>query len=112
MRRGYLFVAFLFIGASQLMAQDHQPVFAYRGMHLDVARHFFNKEIVMKFIDTLAYYHFNYFHWHLTDDQGWRIEIKKYPKLAEVGAWRKEKDGTVYGGYYTQSDIREVVKYA
>jgi len=86
--------------------------YAYRGMHLDVSRHFFSKEIVIKYIDTLAKYHFNYFHWHLTDDQGWRIEIKKYPKLTEVGAWRREKDGTQTGGFYTQEEIKEIVKYA
>jgi len=86
--------------------------YAYRGMHLDVSRHFFSKEIVKHYIDTLAKYQLNYFHWHLTDDQGWRIEIKKYPKLTEIGGSRKEKDGTTYGGFYTQEEIKEVVKYA
>jgi hexosaminidase len=81
-------------------------------MHLDVCRHFFSKEFVKKYIDQLAYYKINTFHWHLTDDQGWRIEIKKYPKLTEVGAWRTEKDGSKYGGYYTQEDIIEIVEYA
>ena len=81
-------------------------------MHLDVCRHFFSKDFIKKYIDQLAYYKINTFHWHLTDDQGWRIEIKKYPKLTEVGAWRMEKDGTKYGGYYTQDDIREIVAYA
>ena len=100
------------------------PRFGWRGMHLDVARHFMPKEDVMKFIDTLASLKFNTFHWHLTDDQGWRIEIKKYPKLTEIGAWRKETvsghlrdqprkyDGTPHGGFYTQDEIREVVAYA
>jgi hexosaminidase len=81
-------------------------------MHLDVSRHFFSKEVVLKYIDTLAACNINYFHWHLTDDQGWRIEIKKYPLLTKVGAWRKEKDGTTYGGFYMQEEIKEVVKYA
>jgi hexosaminidase len=101
-----------------------QPRFDWRGMHLDVSRHFFTVEEVKRFIDLMAFYKFNTFHWHLTDDQGWRIEIKKYPKLTEIGSWR---DSTVnkhyntnprtynkerYGGYYTQEEIREVVKYA
>lgn len=88
------------------------PTYSYRAMHLDVCRHFFSKEFVKKYIDQLAYYKINTFHWHLTDDQGWRIEIKKYPKLTEVGAWRTEKDGSKYGGYYTQEDIIEIVEYA
>ncbi|MCC9138407.1 beta-N-acetylhexosaminidase [Pontibacter silvestris] len=101
-----------------------KPRYAWRGMHLDVARHFFSVEFVKKYIDYLAMHKMNTFHWHLTEDQGWRIEIKKYPKLTEVGAWR---DGTLighysdqphqfddkrYGGYYTQEQIKEVVKYA
>ena len=100
------------------------PRYNYRGMHLDVARHFFPKEFIKKYIDYIAMYKMNYFHWHLTDDQGWRIEIKKYPKLTEVGAWRKgvltgkykdksrESDTSAYGGFYTQEDIKEVVEYA
>jgi hexosaminidase len=88
------------------------PQYSYRGMHLDVCRHFFSKEVVKQYIDTLSRYRINYFHWHLTDDQGWRIEIKKYPKLTEVGAWRTEKDGSRYGGYYTQADVKEIVQYA
>ncbi len=88
------------------------PEFAYRGMHLDVCRHFFSKEVVKLYIDELAKSRINYFHWHLTDDQGWRIEIKKYPRLTETGAWRTETDGTKYGGYYTQAEIKEVVAYA
>jgi len=81
-------------------------------MHLDVSRHFFDKEIIKQYIDTLAKYQLNYFHWHLTDDQGWRIEIKKYPKLTAIGAWRTEKDGSRYGGFYSQDDVKEVVQYA
>jgi hexosaminidase len=88
------------------------PNYSYRGMHLDVCRHFFSKDFIKKYIDLLAQYKINTFHWHLTDDQGWRIEIKKYPKLTEVGAWRTEKDGSRYGGYYTQQDIRDIVAYA
>lgn len=99
-----------------------QPKFAWRGMHLDVARHFFSKDFVKKYIDFLALYKMNVFHWHLTDDQGWRIQIKKYPKLTQIGAWRngsmighyrEQKFDTLrYGGYYTQEEIKEVVAYA
>lgn len=99
------------------------PRYAWRGMHLDVCRHFFTKEEVKKYIDLLALYKFNIFHWHLTDDQGWRIEIKKYPLLTQVGSVRKETvigkpsdtaryDGKPYGGFYTQEDIKEIVAYA
>lgn len=98
------------------------PRFAYRGMHLDVCRHFFPVKVIKQYIDYLAAYKFNTFHWHLTDDQGWRIEIKKYPKLTTTGAYRngtiigrypgKGNDSITYGGYYTQQQIREVVKYA
>ncbi|MDR3060893.1 MAG: family 20 glycosylhydrolase [Dysgonamonadaceae bacterium] len=96
------------------------PKFSYRGMMLDVGRYFMPKEFIMKFIDLLAMHKQNVFHWHLTEDQGWRVEIKKYPKLTEVGAWRKETtgyqgaagDGKPHGGFYTQEDIREVVEYA
>lgn len=86
--------------------------FSYRGMHLDVARHFFDVEFVKHYLDLMAYYKFNRFHWHLTEDQGWRIEIKKYPKLTEIGAWRTEADGSRYGGFYTQEEIKEIVDYA
>lgn len=98
-----------------------EPRFSYRGMHLDVGRHFFPIEFVKKYIDLLALHNMNTFHWHLTEDQGWRIEIKKYPKLTEVGAWRNSKvlaygdvktDGQRYGGFYTQNDIKEIVAYA
>ena len=100
------------------------PKFQWRGLHLDVARHFFTVDEVKRYIDIMAFYKFNTFHWHLTDDQGWRIEIKKYPKLTEIGAYR---DSTIvghynanpriyekkkYGGFYTQEQIKEVVAYA
>ncbi|MFA7228495.1 MAG: family 20 glycosylhydrolase [Melioribacteraceae bacterium] len=88
------------------------PRFNWRGLNLDCARHFMSKNFVKRYIDILARYKFNIFHWHLTDDQGWRIEIKKYPKLTGVGAWRREADGTVYGGFYSQSDVKEIVAYA
>ncbi len=100
------------------------PRFRYRGMHLDVSRHFFPVKFIKKYIDLIAFNKMNYFHWHLTDDQGWRIEIKKYPKLTQVGAYRKETqvghggvkpyiyDGQPYGGYYTQDQIRDIVAYA
>ncbi len=89
-----------------------EPRFPYRGMHLDVARHFFDVDFIKHYLNLMAYYKFNTFHWHLTEDQGWRIEIKKYPKLTEIGAWRTESDGSTYGGFYTQEDIKEVVAYA
>lgn len=98
-----------------------EPRFSYRGMHLDVCRHFFPIEFVKKYIDLLALHNMNTFHWHLTDDQGWRIEIKKYPKLTEIGSIRKrtvigkntnQYDDTPYGGFYTQEQAREIVRYA
>jgi hexosaminidase len=99
-----------------------QPKYAWRGMHLDVSRHFFPVDFVKKYIDYLVMYKFNTFHWHLTDDQGWRIEIKKYPKLTDVGAWRngsmighyndKTYDDIHYGGFYTQEEIKDIVSYA
>ncbi len=98
------------------------PRFAYRGMHLDVGRHFFPVDFVKKYIDYIALHKMNYFHWHLTEDQGWRIEIKKYPLLTQTGAWRngtiigrypgKGNDNLFYGGYYTQKEIKDVVAYA
>lgn len=100
------------------------PRFAYRGMALDVSRHMFPVPFIKKYIDLLSLYKFNTFHWHLTDDQGWRIEIKRYPRLQSIAAWRKQTlighkketphrfDGKPYGGYYTQSEIKEVVRYA
>lgn len=123
---------------------DH-PRFDYRGMHLDVSRHFFDVAFIKQYIDYMALHKMNYFHWHLTDDHGWRIEIKKYPKLTEVGAWRNgsivglwpgkgnenikyqvlpndvkitpanaviKTDGIRHGGFYTQDEVREVIKYA
>ncbi|MEW5845959.1 MAG: glycoside hydrolase family 20 protein [Bacteroidota bacterium] len=89
-----------------------KPRFSWRGLNLDCCRHFMNKDFVKRYIDLLAYHKMNVLHWHLTEDQGWRIEVKKYPKLTQVGAWRTNTDGTVYGGFYTQDDIREVVAYA
>jgi hexosaminidase len=108
------------------VAIEDAPRFPWRGMMFDVSRHFFPKEFVKSLIDDLAMHKMNTFHWHLTDDQGWRIEIKKYPKLTEIGAWRvdredkpwngrepqKEGERATYGGFYTQDDIREVVAYA
>lgn len=93
---------------------DDKPRFPWRGMHLDVGRHFFSKDSVKRYIDMMASYKMNTFHWHLTEDQGWRIEIKKYPRLTSVGAWRRETmgNGTPHGGFYTQDDVREVVQYA
>lgn len=93
---------------------EDYPRFPWRGMHLDVGRHFFPKAIILRYIDLMAMYKLNSFHWHLTEDQGWRIEIKKYPRLTEVGSWRKETmgNGLPHGGFYTQDDIREVVAYA
>lgn len=88
------------------------PQFAHRGMHLDVCRHFFSKEVVEQYIDLMARLKMNVFHWHLTDDQGWRIEIKKYPRLTEVGGWCTQKDGWKTGGFYTQDEIKEIVAYA
>lgn len=88
------------------------PRFSYRGMHLDVCRHFFPVEFILKQLDVMAMYKLNTFHWHLTEDQGWRIEIKKYPLLTQIGSKRTEGEGFEYGGYYTQEDIRKVVKYA
>lgn len=100
------------------------PRFKWRGMHLDVCRHFMPLEFVKKYIDLIAIQKMNRLHLHLTDDQGWRIEIKQYPKLAEISAWRDETlvghygdkprkfDGQIHGGFYTQDDIREIVKYA
>ena len=100
--------------------KDH-PRFEWRGFMLDEGRHFYGKEEIKKLLDVMAAYKLNRFHWHLTEDQGWRIEIKKYPLLPEVGAWRNSKvlgwgevkpDGQRYGGYYTQKDAREIVRYA
>ncbi len=97
------------------------PKFSWRAVHLDVCRHFFDVTFVKKYIDLLAFHKMNIFHWHLTEDQGWRVEIDAYPKLTEVSAWREStpipenrtvQDGKPYGGFYTKDDIREVVAYA
>lgn len=96
------------------------PQFSYRGLMLDVCRFFMPKEFILKLIDMMAMHKQNMFHWHLTDDQGWRIEIKKYPRLTEIGAFRTEseirksgkKDGIPHGGFYTQEDVKEIVEYA
>jgi len=103
-----------------------KPRFTWRGMHLDVCRHFFPKEFIKRYIDLLAMHKMNVFHWHLTEDQGWRIEIKQYPNLTETGAWRvdredqhwkertppQEGEKATYGGYYTQDEIKEIIQYA
>lgn len=104
------------------MTVRDQPAFAYRGMHLDVCRHFFDVDFVKRYLDLMAEHKMNRFHWHLTEDQGWRIEIKRYPRLTEVGAWRNASqvgpygdqrfDSTRYGGFYTQDEVREIVAYA
>ena len=112
------------------VAIEDVPRFTWRGAHLDVSRHFMPKEFVKKYIDLLAIHKLNRFHWHLTDDQGWRLQIQKYPKLTDVGAWRSETlighevadgargadqrkyDGRKHGGFYTQDDVREIVAYA
>src|SRR5437868_1154862 len=102
---------------------DDVPRFPYRGMHLDVGRHFMPVSFVKKYIDLMSQYKFNYFHWHLTEDQGWRIEIKKYPKLIEIGSKRPETvkdrnlqpyvgDNTPHEGFYTQEQIKDVIAYA
>lgn len=102
-----------------------KPEFGYRGVMLDVSRHFFSFDELKKIVDVMAYFKFNRLHWHLTEDQGWRLEIKKYPKLTQVSAWRDSSiigqygdfkpfvyDGEKHGGYYTQEEARELVKYA
>lgn len=106
------------------MKVEDAPAFSWRGLHLDVSRHFFTVEEVKRFLDLMALYKFNTFHWHLTDDQGWRIEIKQYPRLTEIGGFRdstlighyndtpRRYDRTRYGGFYTQEQIRDVVAYA
>jgi hexosaminidase len=108
----------------QSLSIEDYPRFRYRGMHLDVSRHFFPVSFIKKYIDYLTFHKFNTFHWHLTDDQGWRIEIKGYPKLTGVGAWRDSTlighfrdtpvryDGIRYGGFYTQDEVKDIVHYA
>ncbi len=111
------------ISIPQVIIED-TPAFKYRGMHLDVGRHYFPKEFIKEYIAHMAMLKMNYFHWHLTEDQGWRIEIKQYPKLTEIGGFRNETlighyndapityDGTKYGGFYTQEDVKEIVAFA
>ena len=108
------------------MIVEDFPRFNYRGMMLDVSRHFMPKDFIKKFIDIIAMHKMNKFHWHLTDDQGWRIEIKNYPKLTEVGSVREKTiigharfagknpryDNVIHKGYYSQDEIKEIVQYA
>ena len=100
-----------------------EPAYKYRGMHLDVGRHMFPVDFIKKYIDLMALHKMNTFHWHLTEDQGWRIEIKKYPELTTIGSQRKETiveknfdpyvgDGKPYGGFYTQNEVKDIVAYA
>lgn len=101
---------------------EDEPRFGYRGMHLDVCLHYFDIDFLKKYIDLMAMHKINVFHWHLTEDQGWRLEISRYPLLTEKGQWRKETvigsyksgfyDGKPYGGYYTQEQVRDLVRYA
>lgn len=91
---------------------DDSPQFQHRGLLLDVCRHFFDKEVVKKYIDALAYYKMNVLHLHLTEDQGWRMPIEKYPLLNEISSWRLDSNGNKYGGFYTKAELKELVKYA
>src|SRR4029079_5021266 len=105
----------------ELMIKDYHHI-KYRGLQLNLCRHLVGLNEIKKYIDFLAYHKFNYFHWHLTEDQGWRIEIKKYPNLTTTGAWRNGtiigrypgtgNDNTPHGGFYTQKEVKEIVKYA
>jgi hexosaminidase len=88
------------------------PSFPWRGLHLDVSRHFFDYKFVRRYLEIMASLKLNKFHWHLSDDQGWRLECKRFPKLHEVGAWRIEADGSRYGGYYTQKQVKLVLEHA
>jgi hexosaminidase len=116
-----LFDKYLQIPVQEIEIVDY-PRFQYRGMHLDVVRHIFPVEYIKQYIDYLALHKLNYFHWHLTDDQGWRMESKAYPKLNEIGSWRAGTiiglfpgtgvDSTRYGGYYTIEQMKDIVKYA
>src|SRR5690606_3911699 len=107
------------------VAINDKPEFGYRGIMIDVARHYFSLDELKKIVDQMAYFKFNRLHWHLTDDQGWRLEIKKYPKLTQISAWRDSSiigqygdfkpfiyDGIKHGGYYTQEEARNLVEYA
>lgn len=112
------------LGVPAVVISD-KPEFGYRGVMVDVSRHFFSLDEMKKIVDVMAYFKFNRLHWHLTDDQGWRLEIKKYPKLAQISAWRDSSilgqygdfkpfvyDGEKHGGYYSQDEARELVRYA
>ena len=88
------------------------PQFPWRGMLLDCSRHFMDLNFVKRYIDLLAYHKMNVLHWHITEDQGWRIAIDRFPKLTQIGAWRTEKDGTIYGGFYSKEEIKSLVEYA
>ena len=95
-----------------LLEIKDKPAFKHRGMLFDSGRHFFETTTVKKYIDLLAFYKMNVFHWHLTEDQGWRLAIDKYPKLTSIAAFRTQKDGSTYGGFYTKEQIKEIVAYA
>jgi hexosaminidase len=88
------------------------PRYVWRGLMLDSARHFQSVAFIRSTIDWMAWHKLNVLHWHLTDDQGWRLEIRRYPRLTSIGAWRVEPDGTRYGGFYTQAEVRDIVRYA
>ncbi|MEP1114845.1 glycoside hydrolase family 20 protein [Ekhidna sp.] len=105
----------LLLGDGKTIPSVHiidQSKFEWRGLLLDCSRHFMERDFVKRYIDLLALYKMNVLHWHLTEDQGWRIEIDKYPKLTEIGAWRDDGEGGRYGGFYSKEDIREIVAYA
>jgi len=100
--------------AGQIPAQTIRdaPTYAWRGLMLDSARHFQSPAFIRSMIDWMAMHKLNVLHWHLTDDQGWRLEIRRYPRLTSVGAWRVEPGGTRYGGFYTQDEVRDIVRFA
>ena len=89
-----------------------KPAFSWRGLHLDVSRHFFSIDYIKTLLKAMAAYKLNRFHWHLTDDQGWRIQIDKYPLLTDIGAWRRNEQGDTYGGFYTKAEIKEIIDFA
>jgi hexosaminidase len=99
-------------GQIPVQAIRDAPVYTWRGLMLDSARHFQSPAFIRSMIDWMAWHKLNVLHWHLTDDQGWRLEIRKYPRLTSVGAWRTEPDGTRYGGFYTQNEVRGIVRFA
>ncbi|HEX9404055.1 MAG TPA: family 20 glycosylhydrolase [Steroidobacteraceae bacterium] len=102
------------VNTAQIPAQTIRdaPAYAWRGLMLDSARHFQSPAFIRSMIDWMAWHKLNVLHWHLTDDQGWRLEIRKYPRLTSVGAWRIDPDGTRYGGFYTQTEVRDIVRFA